>query len=156
MTAPAIALCEAPLPYAPLLDELHAQSFAERWGEEAFASLLASPGVSALLAMARKHEGEVPVGFILMRLAAEEAEILTVSVLPKERAKGIGGRLVEGALDALRAKGARAVFLEVGLANAPARQLYERAGFVEIGRRRGYYRNPTGLNEDAVTLRRAL
>jgi ribosomal-protein-alanine N-acetyltransferase len=156
VTERADTLRDATLAYAPLLAALHARSFAEAWGEEAMARLLASPGVSALLALTRQNEGEVPVGFILMRLAAEEAEILTVCVLPKERGKGIGGRLLEGALDALRAHGASAVFLEVGLLNAPARRLYERAGFVEIGRRRGYYRDPTGLDEDAVTLRRAL
>jgi ribosomal-protein-alanine N-acetyltransferase len=151
-----IALREAPLAYAPLLAALHAQSFAAPWSEEAFASLLAAPGVSALLALASESGGEVPVGFVLMRLAAEEAEILTIGVLPKERGRGVGGRLLTGALEALHAQGVRAVFLEVGLTNAPARRLYERAGFVEMGRRRGYYQNPAGLNEDAVTLRRTL
>jgi ribosomal-protein-alanine acetyltransferase len=151
-----ITLREAPPAFAALLAALHARAFAEPWATSAFATLLEAPGVSALMAVDGTPSGEVPLGFILTRLAADEAEILTLAVEPEERGKGIGRRLIQEALDFLRARGARAVFLEVGLANVPARRLYERAGFTGVGRRRGYYRNSTGLNEDAVMLRCAL
>lgn len=156
MTARDVTLREAPLAYAPLLSALHAQSYVEPWDEEALARLLASPGVAALIAVARTSAGEAPLGFILVRQAADEAEILTLCVVPRERGIGIGARLLEAALDRAHARGAKTVFLEVGLTNPPALRLYARAGFVEIGRRRGYYRNPAGLNEDAITLRRVL
>ena len=156
MTVGALMLRNASSAFAPVLAELHARSVAQAWPASAFTALLTSPGVAALVAVTREEEDERPVGFILMRLAAGEAEILTVSVLPAERGKGVGLRLLEGALEVLRARGACEVFLEVGQKNAPAKRLYERAGFAEVGRRPGYYRNEAGLNEDAVTLRRAL
>jgi ribosomal-protein-alanine N-acetyltransferase len=52
--------------------------------------------------------------------------------------------------------GARAVFLEVGEDNVPARKLYQRAGFREVGRRDGYYQGPKGKSTAALVLRRDL
>lgn len=156
MRARDIIFREAPPAFAALLAALHARAFTEPWPISAFAKLCEAPGISALLAVDNALSGELPLGFVLTRLAADEAEILTFAVVPEERGKGIGRRLIHEAVDSLRARGARAVFLEVAPANVPARRLYERAGFTEVGRRRGYYRNSAGLNEDAVMLRRAL
>src|SRR5690606_32388544 len=91
-------------------------------------------------------------GFILMRVAADEAEILTLAVRPAARRAGLGGRLVgEGVLTAT-ARGAGRVFLEVAEDNAAARALYARTGFAEAGRRRGYYARADGGRRDALLL----
>lgn len=156
MTADTVALRKATPAHAALLAALHARAYAVPWSARDFAELMAAPGVAALLAVAETAREDVPVGFVLMREAAGEAEILALCVIPEARGQGIGRQLVEGALSALRARGATAVFLEVGAGNRAARRLYARAGFVEAGARRGYYRSPAGESEDAVVLRRAL
>jgi ribosomal-protein-alanine N-acetyltransferase len=156
MTTRTIALRTASRPHAALLAALHARAYAVPWSARDFAELLAAPGVAALLAVSEEPRDEAPVGFVLMRHAAGEAEILALCVIPEARGQGVGGRLIDGALEALRAMGARAVFLEVGADNIAAKRLYARAGFVAAGVRRGYYRHPAGDSEDAVILRRAL
>lgn len=134
---------------AARLAAIHAEAFAapgdSPWPETAFADLLTQAGVFAV---------EAPDGFILMRTAADEAEILTLAVRPGARRTGLGARLVgEGAL-AAAARGAARVFLEVAGDNTAARALYARAGFVEAGRRPGYYRPavPGGPRRDALVL----
>jgi ribosomal-protein-alanine N-acetyltransferase len=152
----AVLLREAGAAFAPLLAALHARSFPAPWSTSSFAALLAAPGVTALIAVSAHERDEAPLGFIVTRLAAGEAEVLTMCVLSEERDNGIGRRLLDAACSALRAQEAKAVFLEVGLGNVAARRLYERAGFVEVGRRRGYYQSGRGPAEDALSLRLAL
>lgn len=106
-----------------------------------------SPGVSAW---------EAEDGFILLRLAGGEAEILTLAVAPEGRRRGAGRALLRGALKAAEQGGATAMFLEVADDNAAAVALYRSEGFVEAGRRRGYYARPGGAAADALVLRRAL
>jgi ribosomal-protein-alanine N-acetyltransferase len=134
-----------------LLAALHAASFDEAWSATDFATLLASPGVFARLAV----EGEAPLGFILARTAADEAEILTLAINPAHRRKGGGRALVEAAAEVASAAGAETMFLEVAEDNAPALSLYETCGFRTSGRRAGYYaRGATRI--DALALRRDL
>ena len=126
---------------------IHAEAFAgpddAPWSAAAFADLLGQAGVFA---------AEAPDGFILMRAAADEAEILTLAVRPAARRGGQGGRLVGEGVLAAAARGAARVFLEVAEDNAAARALYARAGFVEAGRRRGYYAGADGTRRDALLL----
>lgn len=127
---------------APLLAELHRRSFppGESWGRDAIAAMLDLPGTFALCALAAGGaEGGDPAGFVLARVAAAEAEILTLAVLPERRREGIGAALLRGAASAAAARGARTLFLEVSEANAAARALYAAAGFTERGRRPRYY-----------------
>jgi ribosomal-protein-alanine N-acetyltransferase len=138
-------------PAAAILAGLHAQSFDEAWSEADFEVLLASPGVFALMARAR----EEPIGFILARIAGDEAEILTLAVNPARRRHGAGRKLVVGAADKALRQGATALFLEVAADNAPALALYEACGFRQVGRRDGYYARAAGA-ADALTLRRDL
>lgn len=135
---------------APLLAALHAVSFppAEAWGEAAFARLLALPGAAGLLAA----EGDEPLGFVLARQAADEAEFLTLAVAPAWRRQGVGRRLVEDCLAALARALVGRVFLEVAADNAAARGLYGALGFQPVGRRRDYY----GPGRDALVLARPL
>uniref|UniRef100_UPI001F012A0B GNAT family N-acetyltransferase n=1 Tax=Falsiroseomonas oryziterrae TaxID=2911368 RepID=UPI001F012A0B len=115
----------------------------ERWGADAIRLMLEMPGAFGLVARD---------GFVLARVAADEAEILTLAVLPEARRQGVGGALLAGAMAAAAARGAAAMFLEVSEGNAAARALYAAAGFSGVGRRRRYY--PDG--SDAVVLRRTL
>jgi [ribosomal protein S18]-alanine N-acetyltransferase len=91
-------------------------------------------------------------GLILARVAAEEAEILTLAVAPAARRQGQGVALLAGAMTVARIRGAEAMFLEVAAGNAAALALYGGFGFTEVGRRRRYY--PDG--SDALVLRRDL
>jgi ribosomal-protein-alanine N-acetyltransferase len=127
---------------AGLLADLHAPSFHSPWAEAAFADLLGQPGVFAAATSA---------GFILCRIVLDEAEILTLSVLPEARGRGLAGRLTAAAADIARAAGVERLFLEVSEDNGAARALYARAGFVQTGRRKAYYETPTG-RADALIL----
>lgn len=97
-----------------------------------------------------------PLGFNLCRRAGPEAELLLVGVIPAYRGQGIGAALVQAALEAASELNIEAMFLEVRDGNQAAQQLYERAGFVAVGRRRGYYRGRNAETFDAITMRRQL
>lgn len=126
---------------ADRLAALHATAFDSPWTASAFAGLLDQFGVFAV---------EGPDGFILMRAIADEAEILTLAVRPEARGRGEGARLVAEGVAGARARGADQVFLEVAEDNAPALRLYSRSGFVETGRRPGYYSRPDGSRVAAL------
>jgi ribosomal-protein-alanine N-acetyltransferase len=139
--------------HADVLAALHATCFPRAWDEAAFATLLASPGVAASLALAAD---ETPVGFLLTRAVADEAEILTIGVLPSLRGRGAARALLADGLSRLGASGVRTVWLEVAASNAAAQALYARFGFHSTGRRLGYYEAAGGAREDALLLRRVL
>jgi ribosomal-protein-alanine N-acetyltransferase len=120
---------------AGLLAAIHAHAFDEPWDSAAFGALLNGPGVVALVA----EKGGEPVGLVMVRAVADEAEILTLAVLPSARRRGVGAALMRAALAEAARFGARRLFLEVAEDNAAAAGLYARLGFVEVGRRRGYY-----------------
>lgn len=86
-------------------------------------------------------------GFVCARVVAGEWEIENVVVAAEFRRCGVGGELIRGILRQAEIAGGTAVWLEVRESNLPARGLYEKHGFRETGRRRGYYKEPT---EDAV------
>lgn len=132
---------------------LHASAFAHGWSEMEFERLIAADSSYADAAL----EGRTLAGFALSRVAADEAEVLTVVVGARWRRRGFGRALMERHLDRLAATCARRVFLEVSADNAPARALYARTGFAEVGRRSAYYAAPAGApRADALVLRRSL
>jgi ribosomal-protein-alanine N-acetyltransferase len=100
----------------------------------------------------RVMSGRNLIGFILSRHAASEAEILSVAIAPKWRGRGLARPLLNLHLRRLAGFGVRAVFLDVDKSNAPARALYKRAGFHEVGQRQGYYAG----GATALVLRRDL
>ena len=135
---------------AELLAKLHAGSFSDRWSASFIAKLIALPGSVALIA----REEDATCGFILARVAADEAEILTLAVDPAWRRRGLGRALIMAAAERARDGGARTMFLEVETGNDAARALYAASGFREEGRRRGYYRDAPGEPaRDALTLK---
>jgi ribosomal-protein-alanine N-acetyltransferase len=116
---------------------IHAGCFARCWDERAMAEMLSVPGTLALLAA--RTADEPPRGLLVARAAADEAEILTLCVHPSHRREWLAQALLATAIAALRASGAKRVFLEVEEGNAAALALYRSAGATEIGHRRGYY-----------------
>ena len=78
-------------------------------------------------------------GMLLARLAADEAEVLTVAVVPERRQQGLGAALLTRAAEEARLRGAVRMFLEVSTRNPAARGLYQRMGYQQVGRRAGYY-----------------
>lgn len=137
---------------APLLAALHAPAFSDAWPEPAFSSLLERDEVFALIGGPADGSAE---GFILMRKVADEAEVLTFCVAEGARRKGLGRALIDAACCAARERGAVHVFLEVGARNEAAIGLYRGVGFVEVGRRTGYYRHGDDAS-DALVMRRIL
>jgi ribosomal-protein-alanine N-acetyltransferase len=131
--------------YAPVLAAIHALAFTrERWDSATFQQQLEMHGVLGLL--------DSRGGMILLRVAADEAEILTLGTVPGMRRRGVAAGLLANALDRAAALGARSAFLEVETGNTPALRLYAGAGFTEVGRRRAYYAN----GADALVLRAEL
>jgi ribosomal-protein-alanine N-acetyltransferase len=133
---------------------LHAACFAHPWSAQEFETLLSNSAVRGEAAVDPKNDALR--GFVLTRLAADEAEILTIAVDNALRRRGVGRLLLAGHMSRLPALGARALFLEVERANAPAIALYARFGFREVGRRPGYYRVGDGPKATALVLRRDL
>ncbi len=133
---------------------VHGPAFAHAWSEEEFESLLASAACRADGAF----DGEAGrlIGFVLSRRAVDEAEILTVAVASAARRRGAGKMLIQRHLQRLRDDGVARLFLEVADDNAAAIALYRGAGFVEAGRRAGYYRRPDAPPGAALVLRRDL
>lgn len=125
---------------------LHAASFRRGWSEDELERLLTERNVLAH----RATIGRALAGFILSRLVAGEAEILSVAVAAPHRGKGLARTLLDLHLRRLAGLGVRTVFLEVEENNTAARRLYRRAGFREAGRRPGYY--PQGHDKAAAAL----
>jgi [ribosomal protein S18]-alanine N-acetyltransferase len=133
---------------------LHRDNFAHPWPAEEIAALLASP--SALGAAALHSTRGALVGFVLARLAADEAEILTIAVSRASQGRGVGAALMREILRQAANAGAKAMFLEVDAENVPAIALYRRHGFAEVGKRPGYYRLPSGARATALVMRKTL
>lgn len=133
---------------AELLSELHGEVFDDGWSAAAFADLLRSPGTDAFIAL----DGSEPLGFLLTRSAADEAEVLSIGTRPFVQRRGVARLLLSHQLRMLAAKGLRKIFLEVATSNLPAQKLYASVGFREAGLRKGYYRRHEGT-EDAIVLR---
>lgn len=150
---PAVRPIDAEDPTA--IAALHARCFPhEAWSRHSFEQLLASPGVCGWLLESsgeRQDDNATPEGFILLRIAADEAEILTFCVAPEQRQAGLGSRLLATALPRVRLFGAHRVLLEVARDNAAALALYQRFGFAEVGRRPNYYTRK-GERVDALLL----
>ena len=133
--------------HAQVIATLHRAAMPENaWSEDAWRSLLAAPGARARIAM----DGAAPVGFLHLRRAGDEAEVVMIATHPSARRRGVATALLEDALSALVGT---TLFLEVAESNCAARLLYDRLGFAQVGRRPGYYRRAPSGREDALVLR---
>jgi [ribosomal protein S18]-alanine N-acetyltransferase len=132
---------------------VHMTSFDDAWSADEIAALLEGPGGFGLVV--RDRDAEAISAFILARVIADEAEVLTVAVDPAHRRSGVGLALVEAVALSAATAGAHSLFLEVASDNDPALGLYRAAGFSQVGHRPAYYRRGAGA-VDALVLRRDL
>ncbi|MGJ4993015.1 ribosomal protein S18-alanine N-acetyltransferase [Bradyrhizobium sp. HKCCYLR20261] len=137
---------------AARLAQIHAASFHRGWGEGEFETMLMERNTL----IHRLQLGRKLIGFIVSRIGADEAEILSVALDPNQRGRGLSRDLLLTHLGHLAGRGVRTVFLEVEENNQPARRLYERAGFSTVGRRERYYLQPGGEQLNALLMRRDL
>ena len=121
--------------------------FSDPWSENSVASELKNPLSYWLVAV---ENGQV-AGYIGSQTVMGETDMMNVAVHPDFRRQGIGEQLVNALVAELKKQESHCLTLEVRASNAPAIALYEKLGFVEIGRRKNYYRNP---REDALILRK--
>lgn len=134
-----------------VLAELHGEAFEDAWSAQTFAEMLAVPGTDAAIA---SDAGE-PLGFIVTRRAADEAEIITIGSRPAMQRRGVARQLLARHIAELATGGVRQLFLEVAASNLAAQGLYRASGFAEAGRRKGYYRR-IDVVEDAIIMRREI
>jgi len=134
------------------LAQLHRASFHRGWGAGEFEQIL----IDRNSLIHRLCQNRRILGFAVSRVAADEAEILSVAIDPRHRGRGLSRSLLLTHLGHLAGRGVARVFLEVEENNQPARRLYERAGFGVVGRRERYYRDPAGQALNALVMRRDL
>lgn len=133
----------------PAVAAIERAAFSDPWSPSSFATLLGNPAVEFAVA----ERGGAVLGYTVLWVAADEAELANVAVSAAARGRGVGALLVDNALAAAARRGAATVYLEVRESNVAARRLYASRHFADVGRRRGYYRNPV---EDALVLARPL
>jgi [ribosomal protein S18]-alanine N-acetyltransferase len=119
---------------------------AATWSKESYVKFACEPGSLALVL--EEAAGQIG-GFLLGRLAADQAELLNLAVVPTQRRQGAGTALLAKAIQEWRPRGAKSVYLEVRESNTGAIAFYEKHGFAKTGLRKGYYRAP---DEAAVTM----
>jgi ribosomal-protein-alanine N-acetyltransferase len=138
--------------HGQVLAALHGACFEKAWSEADFIQFL-QPPVGRGFILTDDRAGEDPIGFIVLRIVADEAEILTLGVCPDYRGQGYGVRLMTGAIDCCRSIGAGILFLDVAEDNKAALNLYRKCGFNCIDRRSKYFETRLGPI-DALILRR--
>lgn len=126
--------------------ELEKQCFSIPWTSEQLASQLTDNMHICLAAV--DGEGRT-VGYVGLMYVLDEGYISNVAVAPAHRREGIGGMLLDTLRERAEEKGLAFLTLEVRQTNEPAKSLYKKHGYVEVGLRKGYYAKPT---EDAILM----
>ena len=129
--------------------ELETLCFSDPWREKSIETELSCRLSLWLVAL----DGDKVVGYVGSQTVIDESDMMNIAVHPDHRRQGIAEALIEALTDALREKGSKALTLEVRASNIPAITLYDKLGFVQVGLRKNYYRNP---KEDARILRKEL
>ena len=127
--------------------QLEKLCFNDPWSEKSIATELNSKLSCWLVAL----EGETLVGYVGSQSVLGESDMMNIAVHPEHRRKGVAEALVTSLVAELSVRGNHSLMLEVRPSNTPAVTLYEKLGFVQVGRRPNYYRNP---KEDALILRK--
>lgn len=143
----------AELKDAQRLAQLHAQGFFRGWPVADLLGFLEDKATPTYVACDAKRR---IAGFALIRLVADESELLTIAVDPKWRGKGVGRALLDAVFTDLMMSPARKMFLEVDEQNHPAIKLYKRLGFSTISSRKGYYAKADGSAATALVMTRDL
>ncbi|MBL6931500.1 MAG: GNAT family N-acetyltransferase [Rhodospirillales bacterium] len=133
--------------FAGVISALHGACFEQCWSEKSVRDILAMPGATGLIIRSDK---DTPVGFMLFRQAADEAEIISIGVVPSSRRTGYAGHLLNAAIQHALYGNAARMFLEVAEDNSAAIPFYEKAGFTISGRRPAYYHRTTGKTDALI------
>jgi [ribosomal protein S18]-alanine N-acetyltransferase len=126
-------------------------AFGEAWSPAQCIGILSLPGYRVRIA----RHADIAAGFSVLRIVAQESELLLLGVQPDLRRAGVGAALLDDWIAAARGAGVVALYLEMRADN-PARTLYEAFDFTVAGRRPDYYRGGDGQRRDALTMRRSL
>lgn len=131
----------------PAVAELERKCFSDPWSERSVAAELENPLSLWLVALL----GRTVVGYVGSQSVMEQADMMNIAVNPDYRRRGIAESLIERLVAELKDKQVSSLTLEVRASNAPAIALYRKLGFIQVGKRPNYYRNP---REDALILRK--
>ena len=127
--------------------ELEKVCFSDPWSVNSITSELNNPLSLWLVAV----EGARLAGYVGSQSVMGWADMMNIAVAPEFRRQGVAEELVNRLIDSLKQNSVSCLTLEVRVSNEPAIALYEKLGFVQVGRRPNYYRNP---KEDAFILRK--
>lgn len=127
--------------------QLEKECFSDPWSLKSIASELENSLSCWLVAL----EGATVAGYVGSQTVLGETDMMNLAVHPSFRRRGIASALVKALVEALKERGSHSLTLEVRVSNEPARELYERLGFVQVGRRPNYYQHP---REDGLILRK--
>lgn len=135
--------------HVPQIAALEKTIFSDPWSENSVAYELTNPLSMWLVAL----DGDRVAGYIGSQSVIDMADMMNVAVAEDYRRQGIGEKLVNALIGALKSRGIIALLLEVRASNLSAQKLYEKLGFRQVGRRPNYYTKP---KEDALILRKEL
>lgn len=121
--------------------------FSDPWSENSIRYELQNPLSTWLVAV----DGDSVVGYVGSQTVLGETDMMNLAVDPNYRKQGIGETLVRKLIELLKSAEVRCLTLEVRVSNAPAISLYEKMGFLQVGRRPNYYYHP---KEDAFVMRK--
>ena len=127
--------------------ELEKLCFSDPWSEKSIETELTCRLSLWLVAL----EEDKVVGYVGSQTVIDETDMMNIAVHPDYRRQGIAEKLIDALISALKEKGSRGLMLEVRASNESAIALYQKLGFIQVGRRPNYYRNP---KEDALILRK--
>ena len=127
--------------------ELEAVCFSCPWSENAVSNELSNQLSLWIVAV----DNGCVAGYVGSQTVLGEADMMNIAVRPEYRRRGIAESLIHELVSELKAKDAYCLTLEVRASNLPAITLYEKLGFVQVGRRPNYYTSP---KEDALILRK--
>lgn len=140
-------ITEMKITHVPQVAELEKVCFSDPWSERSVASELQNELALWLVAL----DGDTVAGYIGSQSVLGEADMMNVAVAPAYRRQGIAEALILELIQRLKAQKVHSLTLEVRASNDPAKALYEKLGFAQVGRRPNYYAHP---REDGLILRK--
>ncbi|MEW7007203.1 MULTISPECIES: GNAT family N-acetyltransferase [unclassified Lentilitoribacter] len=147
---PDVELQPAVSDQSPLIADLHTKLFRRGWSADECASLISQNTVFGFVA--RPINQSKPLGFVLSRVIADEAEILSIGTDQRAQNQGLGWRMMQAVIGEASKRGAKKLFLEVDENNEPAVILYKKIGFKTVGKRQAYYDNGEDAKSNALVL----
>jgi len=139
-------ICKAGRCHLEEIKKIEDRAFSRPWSKASILAEIENPDTVFAVAL----EQERVVGFCILHIFSDEAEIFNIAVEEACRGKKIGEKLMRFVFEGIEKTDVKTVFLEVRCSNLPAIGLYKKCGFFPVGRRRNYYDEPT---EDAVIMR---